>query len=70
MRLYTHTHTHTHTGSFRGYLEWNKKGKENIKTHVLYVVLSLGKLTKANLPNLKCTWKKACVFSAWESEVG
>ena len=50
-----HTHTHTHTGSFRGYLEWNKKGKENIKTHVLYVVLSLGKLQKASLLNQKCT---------------
>ena len=50
-----HTHTHTHTGSFRGYLEWNKKGRENIKTHVLYVVLSLGKLQKANLLNQKGT---------------
>ena len=45
----THTHTHTHTGSFRGYLEWNKKEKENIKTHELYVVFLISKMHYSNL---------------------
>ena len=39
--LHTHTHTHTHTGSFRGYLEYNKIEKEDIKTHGIYMLFSI-----------------------------
>ncbi len=40
-----HTHTHTHTCSSRGYLEYNKIRKENIKTQDLYSIFCVSKNT-------------------------